>query len=98
MSDYDNCDSIVVSSASSSSDGEEEEDDDGDLEEDLEDDSVLLALEPNQNSIIQEGMDLEDDYPYKVLSTDDIMMCMIETIKEVTNIVLVKVENSLTKF
>lgn len=59
-------------------------------EDDLEDDDgVLLALEPENNSIIQDGLDLDDDYPYKVLSTDDIMMHMIDTIREVNTVVQV---------
>ena len=67
------------------------------VEDDLEDDDgVLLALEPENNSL-QDGIDFDDDYPHRVLSTDDIMMHMIDTIREVNTVVqvfgIIKVQN-----
>lgn len=58
--------------------------------DDLEDDDcVLSALDPADSSY-QDAMDLDIDYPYKVLSTEDIMLYMIETIKEVNTVVQVR--------
>ncbi|KAJ6219414.1 hypothetical protein RDWZM_005226 [Blomia tropicalis] len=58
-------------------------------EDDLEDDSgVLLALEPEPNqSSLADGLNYDDDYPHKVLSTEDVMKHMNESIKEVNTVV-----------
>lgn len=60
-------------------------------EDDLEDDSgVLLALEPEPNqSSLADGLNYDDDYPHKVLSTEDVMKHMNESIKEVNTVVQV---------
>ena len=58
-------------------------------DDDIEDDSVLLALEPAGNSDLQYAMDLDENYPFKVLTTEDIMLHMIDSIKEVNTIVQV---------
>lgn len=75
MSDCDNYDS-----------GNESSNDENDLEDD---EGVLSALDPASNSAYQDAMDLDLDYPHKVLSTEDIMLHMIETIKEVNTVVQV---------
>ncbi|XP_046912406.1 E3 ubiquitin-protein ligase arih1l isoform X2 [Dermatophagoides farinae] len=91
MSDYEHCDdddSINESSPPLTTDDDDDDDDDDD--EDLDDDSVLLALDTNVgNSIRQrpDGMDMDDDYPFKVLTTEDIMRYMNDTIKEVNTVV-----------
>lgn len=57
-------------------------------ENDLDDDGVLLALEP-ENANRNEEHDIDHEVPYKVLTTEDVMVNMLETIKEVQVIVQV---------
>lgn len=76
MSDYDNSDFETLT--------------DEEIREDDEDDNVLLDFGNNLNTIVQDNIDFDSEYPYKVLNTDDIMRHMIETIKEVNHVVQVR--------
>ena len=57
--------------------------------DDLDDDGVLLGLDPENHNNVQDGDDFdEDDYPFRVLGMEEIMHHMIDSIKEVRTCVI----------
>lgn len=48
----------------------------------------LVASDGSDNSAVKHGnMDIEDDYPFEILSTEQLVLHMDECIKDVNNIV-----------
>lgn len=70
---------------------EEEDEDSGNESSEVEDDGLSIALdsEPTVSNNLsgKDDMDFDEEFPYEILTTEQIVQHMIDCIKEVNNVV-----------